>query len=339
MKPSVKTNTVIKEEEIRPDDIFNKFMELSAWDAENFFDRSKFEDVNCPGCTSGKRAPAFKKHTFQYNQCTDCGSLYVSPRPNQEELNRYYMTSESQKFWVETILKQTGEKRKESILIPNLERAEKLLADIGKSEPKRVLDVGAANGAFLSEWKKRHPQAELIGIEPGENAATKCRETGAKVFEGVVETECEKPGAQGDLVTCFEVLEHVQKPQAFAQAIYKTTTPGGTAIITCLGADGFDIQVLWEKSRSVMPPYHLNFLSKKGMEAMFAKAGFKSIDVLTPGRMDVQIVERSIERGLAPELSRFEKLLLSRGGDALKDFQNFLANHGLSSHVWILCHR
>ena len=88
-----------------------------------------------------------------------------------------------------------------------------------------------------------------------------------------------------------------------------------------------------------MPPYHLNFLSKQGMEIIFTKAGFNKVNILTPGRLDVQIVQKSIERGISLELSRFEKLLLSRGEETLQAFQKFLANNALSSHVWIVCYK
>lgn len=334
----MKTSAAIKEEEIRPEDVFNEFMSLSADDALHFFDRSRFVDVPCPGCGSRDHADHFEKHGFRYLNCADCGSLYASPRPDAGELLRYYAQSRSQKFWADVMLKKTGEQRKAAILTPNLERIENLLKDLGKN-PQGILDVGSANGTFLMEWKARHPDAHLIGIEPGEDAARRCRESGITVFEGFVENEAGKPGAQGDLVTCFEVLEHVQEPENFAKAIFRATALGGTAVITCLGADGFDIQLLWEQSRSVMPPYHQNFLSRKGMELLFARAGFDKVEIFTPGRLDVEIVLRALDRGTQADLSRFEKLLLSRGSETLKAFQRFLAEHALSSHVWIICQR
>jgi SAM-dependent methyltransferase/predicted RNA-binding Zn-ribbon protein involved in translation (DUF1610 family) len=334
----MQTSTAIKEEEIRPEDVFSEFMHLSAADAQNFFNRTKFVHIPCPACGAKKKASEFEKHSFTYNECAECGSLYVSPRPDPSELLRYYAQSKSQKFWADTVLKKTNTHRKESILIPNLERVEKALEARGK-DPKSILDVGAANGAFLTEWRSRHGDAALVAIEPGQEAAQKCRDADIKVYEGFVEDEAGKAGAQGDLVVCFEVLEHVQNPENFAKALYKVTMPDGTCIITCLGLDGFDIQVLWEKSRSIMPPYHLNFLSSKGIETLFIKAGFRKVEVLTPGRLDVEIVKRSIERGIVPELSRFEKFLLSKDENTLKAFQKFLSENGLSSHVWIICHR
>ena len=221
-------------------------------------------------------------------------------------------------------------------MLPNITRIEDIIKDTGH-QPKRVLDIGSANGAFLTEWKKRHPEAELHGIEPGQDAAQQCRDLGITVYESSVEDEAEKGDAQGDLVTCFEVIEHVQDPDLFAKAIYSVTAPDGVAIMSCLGADGFDIQLLWEKSRSLMPPYHLNFLSHQGMSELFSRAVFSEVKIFTPGRLDVQIVRKSIERGIVPEMSRFEELLLSRGEDTLAAFQKFLAEHNLSSHVWIVC--
>ena len=332
------TATAITEEEIRPDDLFNEFMRLSAVDAENFFDRSKFVETACPGCNAEQPKSSFIKHSFTYNHCEDCGSLYVSPRPTEDELLRYYASSESQRFWFEEILKRTGDKRKASIMMPNINRVEDILLKAGHS-PKRVLDVGSANGTFLTEWKKRHTDAELIGIEPGQESAQKCRDLGIKVFENFVEDEAERGEAQGDLVTCFEVIEHVQNPERFAKAMATITAPGGIAVMSCLGADGFDIQLLWEKSRSIVPPYHLNFLSREGITKLFKQSGFSHVDVISPGRLDVQIVENTLARGEDVRLSRFEKLLLSRGKDTLKAFQKFLSEHCLSSHVWIVCHK
>lgn len=333
--------TTIREEEIRPDDLFGEFMRLSAQDAEGFFDQSKFVTVPCPGCGAGVARDFFIKHSFRYNHCAACGSLYVSPRPDAAALLDYYATSESQRFWFEKILKKTGEKRKESIMIPNVARIEGILEKAGR-DPARVLDVGAAGGAFLTEWKKNHPEAQLFGIEPGRESAQACRDLGITVYENFVEEEAAQGGgrAQGDLVTCFEVIEHVQNPEKFAKAIHTVTAPGGMAIMSCLGADGFDIQVLWEKSRSLMPPYHLNFLSRQGMETLFSKAGFERVEIFTPGRLDVEIVKKSIARGDAPDhISRFEELLLSRGAETLAAFQAFLADNCLSSHVWIICHK
>ncbi len=336
MIPVVETE--IKEEEIRPDEVFNEFIRLSAGDALNFFDKSEFEVCVCPACGADKIAESFEKHSFKYNSCKNCNTIYVSPRPSLSELNRYYAESKSQSFWSESILKKTGEKRKQSIMLPNIERIDAILKE-KNFKPRTVLDIGSANGTFLTEWKALHPSAELIGIEPGKESAQKCRNLGIKTYESSVEEEAEKGEAQGDLVTCFEVIEHVQNPQKFAKAIYDVTSEKGVAIMSCLGAEGFDIQLLWDKSRSLMPPYHLNFISQNGMKNLFEKTGFKKVEIFTPGRLDVDIVLKSIEREADVKPSRFERVLLSKDQKTRDAFQKFLAENGLSSHVWIICEK
>lgn len=329
----------IKEEEIRPDELFSEFVRLSIEDAENFFTADEMEHVKCPGCGADKHSKdSFTKHSFHYAHCEDCSSIYVCPRPSKSALLRYYATSPSQRFWADTILAQTGESRKKQIMLPAMERAAELLESTG-IKAQSIIDVGAANGAFLQAWHDRFPNMKRFGIEPGELAASNCRKNGIEVFEGFVEDENIRQNASGDVITCFEVFEHVQDPKLFAKSICDVTAPGGCAILSCLGADGFDIQILWEEARAISPPYHLNFISEEGIKKIFTDAGFTNVEILSPGRLDVEIVERSITRGANPTLSRFEKLLLSKGPETLKAFQKFLAENRLSSHVWIVARK
>ena len=332
--------TKIKETEIRPEALFSRFTDLSRKDALTFFKSDSFGEVVCPGCHSNAvTEDGFTKDSFTYKNCAACGSLYASPRPNAAEMQRFYSESPSQKFWADEVLKQTGQKRRQTITLPSLERVDSIVNHELNSKHKTILDVGAANGAFLKGWKDRHPEAELLAIEPGGEGAQRCRDLGIKVFEGMLENEAFKPDAVADIVTCFEVLEHVQNPEQFARGMFEVTAPGGVAVMSCLGADGFDIQVLWEKSRAIHPPYHLNFLSKIGFERLFTKVGFDEVKIFSPGRLDVEFVGNSIQRGDSPLLSRFEKLLISRSAETLIEFQEFLAKNQLSSHVWIVGRR
>ena len=110
--------------------------------------------------------------------------------------------------------------------------------------------------------------------------------------------------------------------------------PGGLAVFTGLGIDGFDIQILWDKSKSIFPPHHINFMSVDGFYRLFKRAGFKGVEVVTPGKLDLDIVLNN--REFVTKENRFVKTLLSRGEEALDELQNFLAKYKLSSHCWIL---
>ena len=75
----------MKEQDIRPADLFNKYLELCEADAITYFGSGSRRDIPCPACDSDKGTPAFEKWGFNYVSCKICGTLYQSPRPVQED--------------------------------------------------------------------------------------------------------------------------------------------------------------------------------------------------------------------------------------------------------------
>jgi SAM-dependent methyltransferase len=325
----------MKEQDIRPADLFEKYLELSARDAHTFFsDRTRFQDVACPACGHTAPAEAFTKEGFRYVECTLCGTLFVSPRPDREALDRFYGDSPSATYWAETFFPASMANRREKIFAPRVSR----ILDVLKGrEPRTIIDVGAGYGLFLEAYRHQRPDARLLAIEPGQKLAEVCRGKGFETLEVPVEDAGAWVGA-ADLAVCFEVLEHVYSPVEFVQSMARLLAPGGRMIVSSLGVEGFDIQVLWDRSRSVSPPHHLNFPSVEGFTRLFERAGLVDVTVLTPGRLDVDIVRNAVadDPSIAAD-NRFVRLLLEkRSGAAHEAFQQFLAAHALSSHVWVL---
>lgn len=325
----------MKEQDIRPADLFDRYLELSAHDAHTFFsDRSRFRVVSCPGCGGDGAALAFTKEGFDYAECRGCGTLFVSPRPDREALNRFYGDSPSATYWAETFFPASMANRREKIFAPRVARVLEVLSG---REPGTVIDVGAGYGLFLEEYRRLRPDARLLAIEPGQKLADVCRAKGFETLEVPVEDAGVWAGT-ADLAVCFEVLEHVYSPLEFVHSMARLLKPGGRVLVSSLGVDGFDIQVLWNRSRSVAPPHHLNFPSVEGFTRLFERAGLVDVTVLTPGRLDVDIVRNAVAAD--PSIvggNRFLRLLLEkRSGDVHDAFQQFLAAHALSSHVWVL---
>ena len=70
----------MREEEIRPEFIFDEYLRLTKIDIKVFFDNALRESILCPACGT-KGVPAFNKHGFDYELCVSCDTLFVSPRP------------------------------------------------------------------------------------------------------------------------------------------------------------------------------------------------------------------------------------------------------------------
>ena len=108
---------------------------------------------------------------------------------------------------------------------------------------------------------------------------------------------------------------------------------------TTLNGEGFDIQLLWEKSRSVFPPHHLNFLNPDSLAQLCRNAGFVVKASETPGLLDWQIVENAWEREEA-RFDRFWEYLAKFGTiDAKQDLQSWITKHRLSSHMRVLAQK
>jgi SAM-dependent methyltransferase len=326
----------VKEADIRPADLFNRYLELSRADVERFFpDHSNFVIVQCPACGDGRSSPGLVKLGFTYVSCLACGSLYANPRPSAAALDDFYRNAESVRFWSTNFFKETAEARRERMFRPRAELVSRLTREHGRGNSLFV-DVGAGYGILLEEVRRQAIFDEVIGIEPSPHLAADCRARGFRVVEKPIESvsaeEC-----QASFATTFEVLEHVFSPRDFLAAIAAVLEPGGLALWTTLTVSGFDIQVLWENSKSVYPPHHLNLISVRGMRELIARSGFNCIDISTPGRLDVDIVCNAAKEQPALELPRFVSYLIGEAGDETRiEFQRFLSSNLLSSHIQVV---
>ena len=74
---------IMKETEIRPKEIFEEYLKLSAADAAAMAQNAdQFVDVLCPGCGNPHAPEVYVKNGFQIRLCDECGSLFCSPRPS-----------------------------------------------------------------------------------------------------------------------------------------------------------------------------------------------------------------------------------------------------------------
>ncbi len=324
----------MKGADIGPDDIFQRYLEISAADAEHRFNNTERLSNPCIACELGNVSWQFEKSGFADVRCDGCGMLYQSPRPLIGAFEAFYRSSVSSRYWAEIFFPAVAEARRERIFRPRVERLAALCAEKGVSA-ERLVDVGAGYGIFLEEWRTRFPRADLIAVEPSQNLAQICRGKGFKVVEDIVENVHGYDG-YADLLVCFEGLEHVYDPVSFVKTLSALVRPGGHVFVSTLAVDGFDIQTSWEKSNRISPPHHINFLSVAGFRAVFERAGLADICITTPGKLDVDIVRNAYKR--SPDVlagNRFAQLMI---GDEERGaaFQEFLAGHQLSSHVWIL---
>jgi SAM-dependent methyltransferase len=331
----------MKESEIRPQKLFNQYLQLAKKDNEIFFsDHSRFTEIPCPSCGNERQMPGLKKFGFTYVLCADCASLYLSPRPPAEMYDLYYREAESVKFWSTHFYKETAEARRKKIYRPRAEIVAELTNqyDFESDNNSIFADIGTGYGLFLEEIEKLKLFDRIIGIEPSPEMAQVCRERGFDVIQKYVGgTEDIKIDAS--FATAFEVIEHVLDPLAFLSSAKQILRRGGLLMFTTLTVTGFDIQILWEKSKSVYPPHHINLLSIEGFRKLVERSGLNLVHLGTPGELDVDIVRNICLENSDVEIPRFAASIINASEKVRTDFQSFLKANNFSSHIRIIAKR
>lgn len=325
----------MKEEDIRKRDVFDRYLELVEKDVKDFFDLKAFQDGPCPACGFNDLVCEFTKLGFTYVTCNRCSTLFVNPRPPFEILNRFYSSSPSAGFWVKEFFMPVAEARREKIFKP---RAEYILQSFGDRPGRIIGDIGTGFGLFLEELKRLLPENEYVAIEPSQEMADLCKGKGLKVTCSSLE---EAVGFDNtfDLLTAFELMEHLYDPKVFLEKVYAFLKPGGHFVLTTLNGKGFDILLLRDRSKSVSPPHHLNFFNPASIGLLLKGVGFSNIEVTTPGKLDWDIVEGMILRD-GVSLGKFWDVVAKElKEEDKKNLQEWIVQSNLSSHMRVIAEK
>ena len=324
----------MKEEEIRPKEIFDEYLRLAAEDAQIYFGNSKRIAIDCPAC-GGDGQYVFSKHGFEYDECPDCQSLYVNPRPPVEDFFHYYTDSASAKFFATTFYKVTAEARRLKLWKPKAELIHKVLCE-RECDHFDIYDVGGGYGIFAEEYERLSGSRNVTVIEPGPHLAQVCRNKGFPVIQSFLEdVAVEQVSENAKAFVSFELFEHLHDPGFFLDCLSKLMTPGDLFIFTTLSSAGLDLQLLWDKSNSISLQ-HLNFFNPRSIKKLLQKKSFNVISVATPGKLDMDIILKN--RNYVSD--RFwRNLTANLTQEGCEEWQKFISDHGYSSHMLVICER
>ena len=321
----------MEEKEIRPRKIFDKFLRLAYLDVKKYFNKEKTK-VNCVAC--GRKGKfSFKKEGFSYYECQKCKTLFVNPRSNEDSFKNFYKRSSSVKFLSTNLYKKTKEARKKKIFKPRAKMIFKILKE-KKIKNYVCVDIGGGTGIFAKEISKLIKK-EVIVIEPSSFLVEECKKEKLTVVQKFLENVKKEDLPTGRKVfTCFELIEHLHNPSKFIKNLAKLMSKKDLFIFTTLSGSGTDILALWENSRAIFPPFHINFFNPKSIVTFLKKNKFQILSISTPGVLDIDILENN--RNLIKD--RFWKTFVYLAGkkDKVK-MQNLISNINFSSHMMVIC--
>lgn len=333
-------NQPFSENDIRPDTLIAGQQKAIEKDIAHLLkQKDAFVAVPCPACTATEYESAFEKNGFHYVHCRTCETLYVNPRPTPEIIEDFLKHSENYAYWSTHIFPVSEVVRREKIFKPRVDR---LIALCKKHTiaTDALLEVGAGYGIFAEELSTRGVFKRIVAVEPSNVLASHCRARGIEVIEATIENVDPKKHESFDIVVNFEVIEHLFSPREFLLQCRAFLKPGGLFMVTCPNGKGFDITVLGKLSGTV-DHEHLNYFNPASLALLLESCGFKVIESLTPGTLDVELVRKKILDGTFDASGQpFLKQVLIDGWEEHGiAFQQFLQDQRLSSNMWLIAKR
>jgi hypothetical protein len=325
----------MKEEDIRPEIIFDEFLRLAKIDIDIYFKNVTEVSINCP-CCGTISSFAFEKYGFNYDKCNKCHSLYVNPRPTADAFSNYYSYSNSAKYWATTFYKETASARVNKLWKPKSIEINELIKQYKPKSNPILVDIGGGFGLFANEIRKLI-SGEVIIIEPGSDLASICRENNFLVVEKFLENVIKQDLPNGEKVfVSFELFEHLTDPVHFLNCLFSIMSSGDLFIFTTLSSLGIDIQLLGKNSKSVSPPHHLNFFNPISIKKLLNNSGFETLQVTTPGKLDMDILHKNKNH----INDNFWKTFFEITSEIERvKWQEWISEQGLSSHMCVVCQK
>ena len=199
-------------------------------------------------------------------RCANCSVVWLSNPPAPDEMYLHYTEA------YDRLISASGEgspvrwRDRNAALAPN-------------KQSGALLDLGCSSGAFLQTLRGK--DWDLYGIEMSAESAQKAEaSTGAKVFVGKI-LDAPFPPASFDVITCFDVLEHLYEPRRVMARVSEWLKPGGIFYVLVPNIDSAEGRVFRSYWHGLELPRHLFHYSPASLKFLAKGAGLTEVSLET----------------------------------------------------------
>ncbi len=209
------------------------------------------EAYRCTSCGHGSHPPIWR--------CRGCGMVFQWPIRDESELVAEYRLVEDPTY--------EAERESRYFTFRNVLKA------LGPGNGCTLLDVGAYCGYFLDVARQGGYSPE--GLELSKWAADRSRALGFAVHDETLADRAAS-GRRYDVVTMWDVIEHVADPRAELQSAYRLLEPGGRLYLSTI-----DVGSLFARSMGRRWPWlmemHLYYFDRATIARLLEDVGFRDI--------------------------------------------------------------
>lgn len=223
------------------------------------------EHAICIVCSNKQLKPLNSYKRAFLVKCAGCGMVFSQKIPSNEELTKIY----------------TNYPRFTSLPPLTVKRYNELL---DKMEPFRrtnnLLDLGCSNGLFLECAKQRG--WNVFGTEYAQESIDYCADRNIKVFKSDQMPD-DFFKLSFDVVTSFEVIEHINNPNEDMALVNKVLRKGGAFYFTTPNFNSISRIILKEKWNVIDYPEHLSYYTPSSIHFLLNANGYKKNFLITTG--------------------------------------------------------
>ncbi len=195
-------------------------------------------------------------------RCVRCGLAFASPRMKTEYIWSGYSEADDTRY-------ATQGKDRLATFSRAVKKIEQYLPQKGK-----MLDVGCAAGFFL---KVAHDAGwEVEGLEPNKGLAVWGSKHYGVPIRSVNFFEARLPADKFDVITFWDVLEHVTDPKAYLHEAFRVLKPGGYVVIN-FPDFGSPLAKIAGKRWWFLSPVHIYYFTRDTLRKFLEQGGFADI--------------------------------------------------------------
>ena len=248
----------------------------------------------------GGDAPA----TFGLLRCAGCGLIALSPRPTPAEIGAFYPSD-----YYDEIGVAPGDEAASRRLISRVYRrlfpdrarlrlAVKLgivreMCSLAVSKTQRALDIGAGNGDFLEGLQKLGWETAGTDFSAESARRVTARLGGRPVYVGSFE-DVDLQAQRFDLITLWDVLEHVYQPLRVLHKAAAHLAPGGRLMVSVPNFGAIEARLLGRHWPHLDTPLHLWQFTANTLALALDRAGLEVLRITTPYSLLVDHLPRAL---------------------------------------------
>ena len=209
--------------------------------------------------------------TFALQQMEQYDMLKTVPKPNLEDLPKYYESGD----YISHSDKKVGLLSMIYQFVRNFTLKNKVkIIEVFQPQKGFLLDIGAGTGHFLDLANKKG--WKVTGIEPNEGAKNVALKKNIDFADQIESLE----NNSFDVITMWHVLEHVPNLEEQISQLKRVLKPNGTLLIAVPNFNSFDAKYYKQYWAGFDVPRHLWHFSKRAIHQLFEPQKMKVVKIL-----------------------------------------------------------